>query len=198
MEFEELFGKIEVKIKGMTPLLMHRIVEEELERRGRTSRKVPTHQEYADAHKYTTVIDGQEVMCILSQHIYSMVLEAAKGMKIGRSPAWKAFAGTIRIEPEFIPLKRDGEYIKGDDYEIDIRAVVVQSSKILRARAKIPTPWEAEFVILYDKELHDEKSLEILKIILEQGGRRVGLMDYRPQHKGWFGTFVVDKFEVKG
>jgi len=197
LKLEELFGKVRVRIKGMTPLLMHRIVDEELERRGRTTRKVPTHKEYAEAHKYVTTIDGQEVLCIYNQHIYSMILEAAKGMKIGKSPAWRVFAGTIRIEPEHIPLKRNGEYIRGDDYEIDIRPVNVQNNKILRARAKI-TDWEAEFIILYDREMHDEKSLELLKMIIEQGGRRVGLMDYRPQHKGWFGTFLVEEFKIEG
>ncbi len=197
MEFEELFGKVYVRIRGMTPLLMHKIVDEELERRGRTSRKMPTNREYADAHKYTTVIDGKEVMCLYDQHIYSMILESAKGMKIGRIPAWKAFAGTIRITPEFIPLKRNGKYISGDDYEVDVRPVNVQGNKILRARAKV-SDWEAEFTILYDKEMHDEKSLELLRVILEQGGRRIGVMDYRPQHKGWFGTFLVEEFRVEG
>jgi hypothetical protein len=29
---------------------------------------------------------------------------------------------------------------------------------------------------------------------LEDAGTRMGLLDYRPQHRGWFGTFVVESF----
>jgi len=36
---------------------------------------------------------------------------------------------------------------------------------------------------------------ETLKQIIEDGGTRVGLLDYRPQHKGWFGTFELIEFK---
>jgi hypothetical protein len=39
------------------------------------------------------------------------------------------------------------------------------------------------------------KQIEILKAILEEGGRRMGIGDYRPQKKGRFGKFKVVSWE---
>jgi len=76
-----------------------------------------------------------------------------------------------------------------------VRPVVIQKNRVLRARAKIPE-WEAEFKIIYNKRVLTKEVVSKLKAILEDGGTRMGLLDYRPQHKGWFGTFTVERFEV--
>jgi hypothetical protein len=94
-------------------------------------------------------------------------------------------AGSIMIEPEKIPLGTK-------DYEVDIRAVNIKGSRVLRGRAKIPK-WKAEFYIIYDKTLLSD--IKLLRTILEDAGVRVGLLDYRPQKGGPFGTFIVTKFE---
>jgi hypothetical protein len=74
--------------------------------------------------------------------------------------------------------------------------VNIQKSRVLKARAKIPK-WEAEFDIVYNRILGDDAFVaETLRKILEDAGTRVGLLDYRPQHKGWFGTFEVVEFKT--
>jgi hypothetical protein len=66
---------------------------------------------------------------------------------------------------------------------------------VLKSRAKIPQ-WEAEFNIIYNKAVLTGDIIMKLQAILEDGGTRFGLLDYRPQHKGWFGTFTVENYEA--
>ena len=71
--------------------------------------------------------------------------------------------------------------------------VVAQRSRILRARAKIDTPWSCTFEV--DDEMIDQSQLlEWLDI----AGRQVGLGDWRPEKSGMFGRFAasdIDKVE---
>ncbi len=203
LKLSEMYGRIKVKIRGRTPLLMHRCLESDIDDDPIQNRlrEFPSHEEYARAHRYTTKIDGKEYLCIWAQHVYCMILEAAKGRKIGKTAARNFFAGNIRIEPEEIPLMRDGKYIDADDYKIDVRPACIpgsrgKSSRILRARARVDE-WEAEFYILFDVASFTSSALKLLEILLREGGKKCGLLDYRPQHLGWFGTFIVEKFEVE-
>jgi len=137
---------------------------------------------------YITKVNGEEQLYIPAYAVYSMIIKTAGQYKSRRTSLSSLLAGTIRIEPEEILLGHC-------NYEIDIRPVNVQKSKVLRARAKIPE-WTAEFTIVYNKILPDN-IVATLKEILEDAGTRIGLLDYRPQHKGWFGTFTVEKFEIE-
>jgi hypothetical protein len=182
-----LYGKIRVKIRGLTPLLMNRPSPEKLKRG--TTVKTQTFDPEVEAREsaYIDVIDGKRQLYIPAEAVYGMILTAAKTYKTGRMVMSNLLAGAIRVEPEKIPLGTD-------KYEIDTRLVCVKGARVWRARAKVPS-WEAEFYIIYDKELLD-KALPGLRKIIEDGGRRVGLLDFRPQKKGWFGTFALEEFEV--
>jgi len=107
--------------------------------------------------------------------------------KVGKFYLSSLLAGSIRVEPEEILLGHC-------NYKVDERPVVIRGSRVLRARAKIPE-WTVQFTIIYNKNL-PEGTIELLKQILEDAGTRLGLLDYRPQHKGWFGTFTVENYEV--
>jgi hypothetical protein len=78
-------------------------------------------------------------------------------------------------------------------YEVDERAVVIQNQRVLKGRAKLPK-WNVRFQLVYDSRRLPEGIEATLKEILEDAGTRMGLLDYRPQHKGWFGTFAVESF----
>ena len=55
--------------------------------------------------------------------------------------------------------------------------------------------WTLNFQILYEADVIANPN--IIKEILEEAGYRMGLLDYRPQHLGPFGTFTVTKFEAE-
>jgi len=183
------YGKIAVKIKGLTPLLMDRLDPETLKSKGAKMRTEDTSvEEQAARSAYRAVIDDKEQLFIPAEAVYSMLIGSSGIYKIGRMSASRVLAGSIHIEPEKIPLGTN-------EYEVDVRAINTrQSGRILKGRAKIPS-WEATFTLVYDKTIIPAAFAKDLKEILDTGGRRTGLLSYRPQHKGWFGTFTVEKFE---
>jgi len=185
--YRKLYGKIRVKIRGLTPLLMNRLTPEKLKRKTTPKTREFNPVKEAEESAYIDVIDGKRQLYIPAEAVYGMIVTAASLYRSGRIPLSSLLAGTIRIEPPKIPLGTD-------KYEVDIRAVVVQKARVMRARAKV-YPWCAEFTIVYDREMLG-RVLGDLRKVLEDGGRRVGLLDFRPQKKGWFGTFAVEEFEV--
>lgn len=64
-----------------------------------------------------------------------------------------------------------------------------------RARARL-TDWEASFNVVYDRDELDDITSK-LRIILEDAGERMGLLDYRPARMGPYGTFEVTEYNVE-
>ena len=182
----QVYKKIEVEIRGLTPLLMNRLNPESLKSKSRRKTDQYDIEEEAAKSAYMAEIDGKRQLYIPNYCIYSMLIGTAKQYRLRRTSLASLLAGTIRIEPEKIPLGTD-------KYEIDVRPVVIQRQRVLKARAKLPE-WSAKFWIVYSsKHLPDGIEPTLLEI-LEDAGIRMGLLDYRPQHKGWFGTFAVESF----
>ena len=187
---EKQFGKINVTIKGVTALLMNRLNPDVL--RGKMKSTFKNHDETkeAEASAYITEVNGKRELFVPSYAIYSMILQTATPTlyKVGRRGIREILAGTIRIEPENISLGHC-------NFDVDVRPVVIQHARVLKARAKIPE-WQISFQIIYNRKVLTEEAIMKVKDILEDAGTRVGLLDYRPQHKGWFGTFEVTQFEA--
>jgi len=73
----------------------------------------------------------------------------------------------------------------------------VQKARIIRARPRIDE-WSLDFSILYNAEIFSTPdSLKKMKMILEEAGVRIGLLDNRPAKYGENGTFKVTKWRVK-
>ena len=175
-----MIEKYHVRIKGVKPLLMHAPSElGDNPKRRRGEHLSP--QEEAEAALYK---DAQGNIVIPALNVKAMLREAGRNYKIsGRKTTFGAMirAG-IDIEPFYILLKHNG-------WKVDIRPVVVQRSRILRARPRFDE-WELEFTIINK----DPNVLlrDTMKRIVEDAGKWIGLGDYRPE----FGLFEVERFEV--
>jgi len=185
------YGEILVRIKGVTPLLMNRISVNSLLKRSNRIRDKLEEEDFekqARESAYIDEIDGKKQLYIPAEAVYRCLLNGAKGKreKSTKISLVRLLAGSVRIEPEKIPLGTD-------KYEIDIRPVVIQKSRVLKARAKVPK-WEAEFKIIYNKRL--QPIIDKIKECLEEAGVTYGLLDYRPERGGNFGVFEVIKFEI--
>lgn len=116
----------------------------------------------------------------------SAIVKAAGQWKAKRQ-SMASILAHIEVKEEFAKLTTpDGEPIKS--YEIDRRRVVIQKQGVIRARPKF-TPWAAQITIVYDEQLVPNPS--IITDIATDAGRRIGVGDYRPERKGWFGRFSV-------
>ena len=186
----ETYKTIDVEIKGLTPLLMNRLNPESL--RAKTRMRTQQYSTITDAKNsaYMAIIDGKNQLYIPHEAVYSMMIRAARGFRVRRITLSGLLAGTMRIEPEKIPLGTD-------KYEVDERAVVIQNNRVLKGRAKLQE-WKANFHIVINTRRLPEGIEPTLQEVLEDAGIRMGLLDFRPQHLGWFGTFAVTKFEYEG
>jgi len=93
------------------------------------------------------------------------------------------YAG-VKMEAGDVPL------ISRNGWEIDLKTVVVQRSRIVRARPRFDE-WALEFVI----EIVDPIiTPDVLKQIIEDAGKYNGLLDFRPL----YGLFKLTSFEKVG
>ena len=174
--------KYNVQIKGTRPLLMHSCASMLEESRNKTTRS----KEYDPKTDAENALykDAEGNIVIPSFCVLSCLRESAKNFQVpGKGKkTYKAFifAG-VQIEPIDIPL------ISDDSYEVDLKPVVVQRSRIVRARPRFDT-WALAFRI----EIVDPIiTPQILKQIIEDAGRYNGLLDFRPL----YGLFKLTSFE---
>ncbi len=184
--------KIEVVIEGTGEgLLMHSaqgMVQQAVKKNPAKS-----YNPEEDAEKVAYRNDNKELY-VPSRCLKACILNAAAWLKVGKKSLKPIIAGCTRIEPsEIILMNKKGKNLK--EYKIDMRPVVIQRARIMRARPLIKE-WQLKFDIIYDDQLlgSTPQELESIKNILEDAGKRIGLLDNRPQKYGENGTFQVLKF----
>ena len=169
-------GSIQVRLKGISPLLMHAyplVAIENLE-------KKPIEEQaelaaYRDPETKQLFIPGTNIQ-------RALVAAATYSKGKGRASLQKQAAACLLVNPQRVSLGTD-------TYAIDSRPVVIPATKgrVLRHRPLLDA-WEIEFSIEYDKNLLTETQL---RRIVDDMGSRVGLLDFRPEKKGPFGRSMV-------
>jgi hypothetical protein len=181
MEVSKSMEIYAVKIVGSKPLLIHAPTglgdKPKLRRGEHLEPKVE-----AESYLYK---DTEGRICVPSVNIKACIREAGRNYKVsGRRITFGAvIRAGLDIKPfPYVPLIHN-------DWKVDVRPVVVQRNRILRARP-IFDQWALEFQIINNDPtvIH----ADMLKKILEDAGKYYGLGDFRPD----FGLFIVEKFEV--
>jgi len=169
-----------VTIRGMSPLLMKRYPLEPIE----GLEKKPK-EEQAELAAYRIPKTGE--LYIPGDAIQRALINGAAYSKgRGRASLQKVSAACILVSQEFVGLGTN-------KYEIDSRPVVVPATRgrILRHRPRIDR-WKAQFNVEWDETLVNEVQV---KRIIEDTGKLVGLLEFRPACKGRFGRFELAKWE---
>ncbi len=184
--------RIEIAVEGMTPLLTHNPI-------GMTAGNGPappskgkqdfgTPEEQAAVGVYRST---EGFCCIPALAFRSCLIAAAAVYKVPKQrSSYQSRVTHIMAFPELTPIL-DAE---GDPYQtfaVDARRVMVQKNGVIRCRPRFE-PWAAKFVFELDEGLADP---EAVVTMLADGGNRVGVGDYRPQKKGWFGRFTIAGWE---
>jgi len=171
-----------VKIVGTKPLLMHAptgLGDKPKLRRGEHLDPITEAENYLYKNSEGNIV-------IPSVNVKACIRDAGRNYRVkGRRSTFASIikAGLdIRPFPN-IPLIHNG-------WEVDIRPVVIQRNRILRARPSF-NEWALEFEIIN----HDPTIIhrETLQKILIDAGKYYGLGDFRPE----FGLFKLEKFEMK-
>lgn len=171
--------KIKVTIKGTAPLLQNRFPDEEHpENELKKKKKVYRDVEEADTRLYK---EGNKIVQP-ARHFEACMIKSAGAFKFEGKKTYKdAFKGGIFVNPVNIPHKHQ-------KYAIDRQPVVINRSRIMRARPRFDK-WELSFEI---DVIDDRISPEVVKEVLEYAGLYVGIGDLRPR----YGRFEVINFKV--
>lgn len=170
---------VQIEIKGLSALLMHRFPLEPIKA---IEKKTP--EEQAELAAYRT--DGGELfvpgLCLQR----ALISGAAYSKGKGRATLQKPAAACFQISPEYL-------FLGTKKYAIDSRPVVVPATKgrVIRHRPRIDE-WKVSFLLEYDDTLL--KATEVRQIV-DDTGLRVGLLDFRPERKGPFGRFNVTQWD---
>lgn len=187
---------IDIQIRGIQPLLMHRFGEDaeaassSKARNVKIDRGTPREQAERVANKNE---DG--TFYISAFAIPNAMGAAGTNYKMPGTRKSMRFIvpSAIRIyEPTITVMNGAGPAL---DFEVDSRPVTIPSTKgrIMRHRPRFDC-WGLEFSIGVDDSLME---LSDAQMLLEQAGLSIGVGDFRPEKRGPFGTFRVTKFEER-
>lgn len=171
---------VTVTIKGESPLLMHAFPLVPIEAIEKKSA-----QEQAELAAYRDPeTKGLYIPGVALQRALVAGASFSKGK--GRATLQKPVAACVLVTPERIGLG-----VK--TFVIDTRPVVVPATKgrVLRHRPRLDT-WQVSFSVDYDDTLITESQL---RRVVDDTGKNVGLLDFRPEKKGPFGRFTVTKWQ---
>lgn len=185
-----------VKIKGITPLLHHKMTNEQLmgllgaKSSKKKDKVIKTPREIAEEHAYKSE-DGEYV--IPSEYVSSAFAIAAGDFKQSNSSrkSYKSIAGGIfRVLQDFPVLEDDkGKPLK--KFEVDIK----KGTNHLRGAVAICRPrfdsWHARFDIEIDEDLI---SPETANHIMSDSGRKVGVGSFRVSKGGKYGQFLIEEW----
>lgn len=174
-----MLRKSMITLKGLSPLLMNAFPSEEIPNfKNLPKDQQAEHSAYRDKDNELYVPGVAVQRALINAAVYT------KGK--GRASAQKSAAACMMVDPDKILLGLK-------EYVIDSRPVVVPATKgrIVRHRPKVEN-WKIKFTLEWDDELLSE---EKVREIVNNMGKRVGLLDFRPEKKGPFGRCEVSKWE---
>ena len=176
--------RIDLQMEGVTPILMNSprgMLEPEEGARIRT--KKYDQKEEAEKVAYR---NAKGKLYVPSAAVKGMLINAASFKKAGKFALRPLIAGSVRILDEELVLDNQ-------KYEVDLRTVVIQRARVVKARPKV-FPWKLDVSLEFDSDMISDPN--IIMSCFEDGGRRVGILDFRPQKLGEFGQFKINKWKV--
>lgn len=186
---------IHTKIRGTAPLLCNRFTDAaQLKASAGSGSSLTgdkgTSLEQAEQRLYS---DDQGRHVIPQPNVFRCFLDAGKFFKAGKSKITTQKSSLIPacldIRGVTIPIQ------SSTGWKTDTRPVRIPATggRILCHRPCFDE-WALEFTMSLDTSVIGEK---LLREIVDTAGKRIGLGDFRPDTKGPFGKFVVDKWEVE-
>lgn len=180
----------EVTVEGLAALLMHRFGEASEDpdpTRPVTAVRDMTPKEAAEYSAYRTEL-GQ--LYVPGAAFARLLREAGSGHKQASTrKSVKYIVPAAVIIPEDQVLLHDADGGNLTVIEVDSRPVTIPATKgrIMRHRARVEK-WRASFTMEIDEGVLSSK---LIHQLLEEGGRRIGIGDYRPERGGPYGRFAI-------
>ena len=187
--------RFEIKIKGKTPLLQHRMTDEELmgllgaKSSKKKDKEEKTPREIAESYAYKNE-NGYIVPTSYLVGAFKNVASEYKQKNSQRKSIKSIAAGIFRPETEFTQLIDENEKAI-DSFEVDIKkAINHQKGAVAVCRPRFDV-WNVKFTATVDTDLISQ---ETVLDILNDAGKRSGIGSFRVQKGGYYGQFQVTEF----
>jgi|SRR5882762_9408135 len=183
---------IDVEIRGITPLLIHRFQESTEASRQTRGTMVQDRDPREEATRAAYIAaDG-------TYYFSAFSIPAAMG-NAGSNHKMKGSRKTLRyIVPSAVRVTTDVITIlngagPATHFEVDARPVTIPATKgrIMRYRPRFNI-WGAKFSLSLEDTM---LTIESAQQLLEEAGKTIGIGDFRPEKRGPFGTFRVISFQ---
>lgn len=176
-----------VAIHGTADILFHRWNNEAVAEKSAAAKNSKAKKsDNVESYVYR---DDDDLICLPGEYLRQTIIHAAKFRQDPRSPRKSAMdlykAGIITLT-HLAPINGG---VKEWDYEHRAR-VVVQRNAITRARPAFKAGWRASFEFLVN--LPEYISPTDLNDVIANGGKLVGIADFRPS----YGRYQVTSFQV--
>lgn len=151
--------------------------------------KKGTPREQAEPKAYR---DAKANFVIPGVNVFRSIIDAGAFIKSGKT---KLTTQKSSLITSFLLMETLESIVCGDtgspvkDFEVDSRSVVIPSTggRIMAHRPRFDA-WQLTFEVELDES---ECAPDMLRELVDQAGKKVGLGDFRPAKKGVFGRFKV-------
>jgi len=175
--------QIQIAIKGVAPLMMHRYDISAVDAKS-AAPKGSKQKKVDNVESYLYRLPNGEC-CIPGLMFKACLCESSKFNRDPRSPRKSAYdlfrAGVICSTDASLGVSTY-------DY-LDVRPVVVQMNRVARTRPAFNVGWKLSFMV--EIILPEYITPELLNEVTVRAGRLCGLGDFRPD----FGRFMVENFQ---
>lgn len=179
--------RINIEIKGVTPLLMNRFcVEDAVTNTPRDKNLTPREEAEKLAYK-----DKKGTLFVPGRNIFACLIVAGKYHKIGKN---KVTTMKSSLVPAALSLEEMECTLNTKNFEVDSQSVVIPSTggRIMKHRPRLDK-WSLKFTLILDTKMFSEK---FARQLVDDGGSKAGLGDFRPDRKGPYGKFKVVSWKV--
>jgi hypothetical protein len=187
--------EIKIKIDGTTPLICNKFHDAAAMKAssgtsgssGAEDRGTP--QEICELKLYKGVAGN---LIIPQPNLLRCLVDGGRFHKVGKKQVTtkeeSMLFACLDIVGSEIPLVHE------QPWKVDTRAVVIPSTKgrILTHRPMFDD-WSLEFIVELDTSIVGPK---LLRRIIDDAGKRIGIGDFRPARKGPYGRFTVTLWQV--
>src|SRR3990172_807228 len=183
--------ELECKIVGISPLMMYRYIH------GYNPPKIVDDVRAECALRLHTVMAGSSIglkegtIVVPQEAIYRSLMNGGKFKKLGMK---KVTTEKSSLMPGYVTIPGFEFPLEYKGWEADIRtAVTGRGDRVPVYRPRIDE-WSLTFRIWL--QTPGVFGVDLMRRIVDHAGPKVGLLSFRPEKKGGFGMFRVDKWAV--
>lgn len=177
--------RVLVEIEGVCPILFHRWNNESVEAKSK-AKKGSIEKKTDDIESYLWRND-KGFICIPGEYLRQTTIHAAKYEQDPRSPR-KSMMDLMKAA--LVSLTDLASLGVKEPGFLDKRRVIIGRAAITRTRPAMKEGWRAGFILMIN--LPEYVPPQRLNYLVQQGGRIVGMADFRPS----YGRYSVTKFEL--